>query len=185
MSDNVQQQMSHADSHDLDKLARWKSGLDSAANPDDASFPACAIFLVGPEDRAAHDIFRRYRSEFEELGGGFHHLVIFGQHGVSTTQVAFLDELDAGGESVPLLAIAPGSAGAEDIHCISLPQGERDGELDESQPWGGVLQAVEVAARRRAMLDLDGLPGTRRTKIRGGTLLATIDGVLQALSERA
>ena len=62
-------QSGHADRHDLDKLGRWKAGLDGAA--DSAPFPVGAIFLVGPQDRAAHDVFRRYRSIFEELGGGF------------------------------------------------------------------------------------------------------------------
>ena len=35
-----EQQLSHADRHDLDKLARWKEGLDAAADDGTASFPA-------------------------------------------------------------------------------------------------------------------------------------------------
>lgn len=31
MSEATDQQMSHADRHDLDKLVRWKSGLDTTA----------------------------------------------------------------------------------------------------------------------------------------------------------
>ena len=98
-----EQQLSHADSHDLDKLARWKAGLDAAPDDGAAAFPACAIFLVSSEDRASHDIFRAYRSAFEELGGGFHHLVIFGQHGISTTQVAFLGRGGYGAEERPAI----------------------------------------------------------------------------------
>ena len=52
MSEASDQQMSHADRHDLDKLARWKDGLDIAADVE-ATRPSrlCAIFLVSPDDR--------------------------------------------------------------------------------------------------------------------------------------
>ena len=125
MPDASQSQMSHADRHDLDKLARWKEGLDSAVDSELAVFPVCAIFLVSPEDRASHDIFRRYRSAFEELGGGFHHLVIFGQHGVSTTQVAFLAEVGLEQASVPLLAIAPMGNVAGNVSLRGIAQGRQ------------------------------------------------------------
>ena len=61
-------EMSHADRHDLDKLARWKSDLDGPEGKGAAGLPYCAIFLVGPDHRASHDIFRRYRSAFEDTG---------------------------------------------------------------------------------------------------------------------
>ncbi len=179
-----EQEMSHADRHDLDKLARWKSGLDAAVDDSAADFPACAIFLVGPEDRASHDIFRRYRSAFEELGGGFHHLVIFGQHGVSTTQVAFLAELGMKQENVPLLAIAPMASDADDttaLHSVELPKGERDGELDESQAWGAALQAVRAAATGKAGLSFDSAPRGKACALRRGALSAAVDGVLEEL----
>ena len=73
---------SHADNHDLDKLARWYRGLSSGES---GQFPVYAVFLVTSSDSAAHDIFRRFRSSFEAHGAGFDHLVIFGQHGVSST----------------------------------------------------------------------------------------------------
>ena len=73
------------DSHDFGKLTRWHEGLVSESG---SSFPACALFLASGEDNRAHDIFRVYRSAFEELGAGFHDLVIFGQHGTSTTCAA-------------------------------------------------------------------------------------------------
>ena len=187
MTATNEQQMSHADRHDLDKLARWKAGLDAAADDGAASFPVCAVFLVSPEDRASHDIFRRYRSAFEELGGGFHHLVIFGQHGVSTTQVAFLAEVGMGQASVPLLAIAPiAGNGDEDgsVHCLELPKGEREGELDDSQSWEAALEAVRVAATGDAGMSLDSVAGVRAAVLRSGSLTASVGEVLRKLVER-
>ena len=186
MSDTNEQQMTHADRHDLDKLARWKEGLDAGDGA--AAFPACAIFLVSPEDRASHDIFRRYRSAFEELGGGFHHLVIFGQHGVSTTQVAFLSELGMEQQSVPLLALAQMSDAAEktgSVYCIELPKGERDGDLDNSQSWGAALEQVSAAAASQSSLSLDGVAGVIGGALRRGSLSGTVNGVLQELNAEA
>ena len=170
-------QMSHADRHDLDKLARWKEGLDSAVDSELAVFPVCAIFLVSPEDRASHDIFRRYRSAFEELGGGFHHLVIFGQHGVSTTQVAFLAEVGLEQASVPLLAIAPMGNVAGNVVCVELPKGDRDGELDDSQTWGAALERIRVATTGDSALALDGVEGAKAGLFRRGPLSETVAAV--------
>ena len=172
-----EQQMSHADLHDLDKLARWKEGLDDAADDGASEFPACAIFLVSPEDRASHDIFRRYRSTFEELGGGFHHLVIFGQHGVSTTQVAFLAEVGMEQASVPLLAIAPMGDETGNIVCLELPKGERNGDLHDSQTWGAVLERVRVAAAGDSPLALDSVEGVKAGQFRIGPLPETVAAV--------
>ena len=140
MAEEEQQELSHADRHDLDKLARWKADLVSSGEKGGEGLPYCAIFLVGPEHRASHDIFRRYRSAFEELGGGFHNLVIFGQHGVSTTQAAFLGELGLEQGSVPVLAIARLSSGTDAVRCFELPKGDYDGELDDAQTWGAALR---------------------------------------------
>lgn len=178
------QQMSHADRHDLDKLARWKSGLDSATGEAGAAFPVCVIFLVGPEHRQSHDIFRRYRSVFEELGGGFHHLVIFGQHGVSTTQVAFLEEVGMEQGNIPVLAIAPvadASEGTKAVFCLELPKGERNGELDETQSWGVALEAVRAAASQSKVPTLDGVAGVVTGTLRRGTLAVSVQGVLRDL----
>ena len=183
MAGTLEQQMSHADRHDLDKLARWKEGLDGVAGAERASFPVCAIFLVSPEDRAAHDIFRRYRSVFEELGAGFHHLVIFGQHGISTTQVAFLGEVGSEQTSVPLLAIAPTAEGSGTVSFIELPKGDRDGELDDSQTWGTVLRAVQEAASARSISGLDKIEGVRIGGFRRDTLVLAVDAVLSELGE--
>ena len=62
-----------ADTHDLDKLKRWQKDLETT--PDDA--PAVyAIFLVSEADTAAHNIFRAFRTSFEERQASFAHLVI-------------------------------------------------------------------------------------------------------------
>ena len=172
-----EQQLSHADRHDLDKLARWKEGLDAAADNGASEFPACAIFLVSPEDRASHDIFRHYRSAFEELGGGFHHLVIFGQHGVSTTQVAFLSEVGMEQASVPLLAIAPMGDETGSVVCLELPKGERNGELDDSQSWGTALERVRVAAAGDSPLALDRVEGVKAGLFSRGPLPVTVAAV--------
>ena len=184
MTATNEQQLSHADRHDLDKLARWKAGLDAAAGDGTATFPVCAIFLVSPEDRASHDIFRRYRSAFEELGGGFHHLVIFGQHGVSTTQVAFLAEVEMRQDNVPLLVIAPMPGATErtgSVYCLELPKGDRDAKLDESQIWEAALERVRDSASGKMQLSLDGVSGFRASAFRHGRLSAAVDGVLQEL----
>ena len=177
-----EQPPTHADRHDLDKLTRWKANLDAAdksaaaANP----FPVCAIFLVAPENRAAHNIFRRYRTLFEELGAGFHHLVIFGQHGKSTTLSEFLYQLGASPADVPLLALAPtDAADAGRVVRLPLPQGEQDGDLDESQPWGAALTLIRAAASKPAPLIL---PNVGAGAFRRGTLNDAVDAALRKLN---
>lgn len=181
MSAATEQQMSHADRHDLDKLARWKAGLDGAGDSSEAGFPACAIFLVTGEDRASHDIFRRYRSAFDELGAGFHHLVIFGQHGVSTTQTEFLGRIGLGPDSVPALAVAPMAGVPGGAYCIELPKGDLDGDLDETQAWGAALRAVEATVANATELSLEKVRGIRWSEFAAGSLYATVAAVLREL----
>ena len=179
------QQLSHADRHDLDKLARWKAGLDAADESGDSSFPACAIFLVTGEDRASHDIFRRYRSAFEELGGGFHHLVIFGQHGVSTTQTAFLGQLGLDPQNVPVVAIASMAGGPGTVYTIELPKGDRDGDLDQSPAWGAAIRAVQAASSDKRELSLGDVDGLEARRLRSGSLAGTVNEVLLELGENS
>lgn len=114
---------SHADNHDLDKLKRWQKDLEAA--PEDA--PAVfAVFLVSGEDRTAHDVFRAFRSSFEEQGLGFAHLVIFGQHGVSITVRALQHELGLAEEGLPTLLLFGGDTEGGDyvtIDQVSLQRG--------------------------------------------------------------
>ena len=172
-------QSGHADRHDLDKLGRWKLGLDAAA--DSAPFPVCAIFLVGPQDRVAHDIFRRYRSAFEELGGGFHHLVIFGQHGISATLLEFLYQLGASLDDVPLLALARADDPGRVVR-LPLPKGDEGGELDDSQTWGIALASIRAAASGLGPLSLpDDLDSVGGGGFRGGSLVGAVDAALRKL----
>ena len=111
---------SHADSHDLDKLTRWHRGLFvETSGETSGQFPAYAVFLVGPGDRFAHDAFREFRSSFEQRGASFEHLVIFGQHGVSTTVKGLMAELGLSMDALPLLALFSGPE-AKRIHTMTL-----------------------------------------------------------------
>ena len=114
-------------------------------------------------------------------GGGFHHLVIFGQHGVSTTQVTFLGELSREQDSVPLLAIAAMSKVAGAVHSIELPKGDRDGELDDSQTWGAALERIRVAVSGESSPLLHDLDGVKTGSFRKGTLADTVAGVFSEL----
>ena len=168
---------SHADRHDLDKLAQWRDGLASAAK---SGFPVFAVFLVTLDDRASHDIFRRYRSAFEDLGAGFSSLVIFGQHGVSSTMKAMLAELGLTMEQVPVLALITGATSNE-AWALPLQRGNPDGELDESALWGQALARIGRAAPGKMPLDLDGVAGIGWRSLRGGDLSSSIQKVLSSL----
>ena len=131
---------SHADIHDLDKLNRWQKDLAVAA-PD--APPVFAIFLVSESDKTAHDIFRAFRSSFEERNAGFAHLVIFGQHGVSTTVHGLQEELGLPPDGLPQLVIFGGEDGT-DPDVVSLPGGEAEGaKSDTDAPWQVALRRAE------------------------------------------
>ncbi len=110
---------SHADGHDRDKLERWRLGLEQ---DETGAFPVCAIFLVSENDQRAHDSFREFRDSFESRKAGFHHVVIFGQHGVSTTVRALLADLSLPPEHLPCLVLAAG-AEAKEAMVFKLPAG--------------------------------------------------------------
>ena len=88
----------HSDTHDLEKMERWQQGLKGEL---ETRFPVYAIFLASGEDQLSHDIFRKFRKSFEEKDAGFHHLIIFGQHGISTVITGFLEHLDLPLGSLP------------------------------------------------------------------------------------
>ena len=126
------------DSHDMDKLNRWHEGLATAsASASKGKFHVCALFLVSGEDNRAHDIFRIYRTAFEELGAGFHDLVIFGQHGMSTTCAALIPGLGLSGVRTPSLVLISGDGPV--FHATGLPAGklaEGQAEVDgDDVPW--------------------------------------------------
>ena len=160
-----------ADSHDLDKLDRWRQGLEALEGADKSTFPVCAIFLVSGEDRQSHDIFRKYRDSFEDRKAGFHHLVIFGQHGISSTVTGFLAQINLAKESLPCLALATGP-GAQEVHLYTLPPGGHPGlapalerEHNLGEPWQLVLDQVEAAVD-------SGWPGACFPAAEGGRTLS-------------
>ena len=166
----------HADSHDFDKLERWVLEMASAES---STFPAYAVFLVGPEDRYAHNVFREFRSRFGQLGAGFQHLVIFGQHGVSTTVRGLMASLSLPEDSLPLLALFTGRP-ATAVHTLPLAKGGSGEEtLDSSESWGEVLSSLAGAAEEGAKaLDAEPISGLDSRPLRDGTLEAMAGGLL-------
>ena len=165
------------DSHDLDKLARWHEGLTAE---DGNRFPVCAVFLVSGGDRRAHDIFRLYRTAFEEMEAGFHDLVIFGQHGVSSTSEALVPGLGLTGLRIPSLVLISRS-GPPVCHTAVLPAGvladEEVEEMGDSVPWKRALETIRRAVGKGAGLSLDGLEGLEMRDFPGGTLAEAVERV--------
>ena len=179
---------SHADNHDRDKLSRWSEGLGSG-NP--GQFPAYVVFLVTPEDRYAHNVFRKFRSSFENLKAQFDHLVIFGQHGVSSTVLSLLDQLGRSPESLPMLALFSGPL-ADRFHSLPLTAGSTyeqsealSGELlaGSEELWPGLLARLEdAAAGKPSSLDVESVPGITSSSLTKGPMEKLVRAVLQQVS---
>ncbi len=172
---------SHADSHDLNKLARWYEGLCVG---DSGRFPVHAIFLVSAEDRAAHDVFRKFRSSFEAHAAQFHHLVIFGQHGVSATVKGLLPEFGLHIGSLPVLVLLSKKPSATTVCVLPLPGGRgRESQSLEGRRWMDVLAGVEKAAERgEEAPDVASLPGLTIYQLGNRSLVDLVGGVLKGLS---
>ena len=82
---------------------------------------------------------------------------------------------------VPMVAVAPMADGAQSAWSVELPKGERSGELDETQAWSAVLEAVRAASTSNGELSLDGVSGVNAKAFRRGGLSAGVDGVLAEL----
>ena len=159
----------HYDAHDHDKLLRWRDEL-RAAPPSAGGFPAMALFLVRPNDTAAHEIFRRYRTEFEQREASFAQLVIFGMHGVSSVVRALLRSAGRSENDLPAMLIAEsGDSNAPATVAITLPAGDSlavgndpngDGACDYLAPWQDALDRVRIT-RHGSPLRLDGVQGRR------------------------
>ena len=162
------------DSHDLDKLTKWHIGLESASDP---GFPVCGLFLASGDDNRAHDIFRIYRTAFEELGAGFHDLVIFGQHGMSSTCAALMPGLGLSSLQTPSLVLIIGGESLV-LHTTSLPAGKLlvgQSEEDSSEtPWRSALEMIRQAVEKSWYLSLDDVEGLERIKLSGGTLSGAV-----------
>ena len=165
------------DSHDLDKLTRWHIGLESASG---VGFPVCGLFLASGDDNRAHDIFRIYRTAFEELGAGFHDLVIFGQHGMSSTCAALMPGLGLSSLQTPSLVLISGGEGLV-LHTTSLPTGKLlvgQSEEDSSEtPWRSALEMIRQAVEKSGYLSLDDVEGLKRIELSGGTLGGAVERV--------
>ena len=164
-----------ADNHDLDKLTRWQGELASAASN---SFPLHAVFLVSEEDRTAHDIFRAYRSGVQDLGAAFHHLVIFGQHGLSSTVKQMVPRMGLGTSPLPLLLLFHDATDAE-VYTLPLPSGASE----DDRRWEGVLALVKSSAETgRSPAGLGLLPGVKAHNLAAGDVADIIAGLLDSLS---
>ena len=138
-----------ADTHDLDKLKRWQKDLVE----DTPHAPAVyALFLVSGEDTVAHDVFRKFRTSFEAREAGFAHLVIFGQHGISSTARAFQQELGLAENPLPTLVIFGGDTDDGEYitaDVISLPRGKRENvELRDAYWWAEMYWSDEILAAK-------------------------------------
>lgn len=157
----------HYDEHDRDKLLRWRDELRFTAI-DGNGFPALALFLVKPQATGAHQIFRRYRAEFEQRDAPFAHLVIFGMHGVSTTVCGLLEQASLSESDLPVMILAPSADPSAGI-AISLPTGESldgaddpngGGACDYLPPWQDALDRITITRDGRT-LRLMGIPGRK------------------------
>jgi hypothetical protein len=173
---------SHADQHDLDKLGRWHREL---AKGPSGSFPVYAIFLVTANDRVAHDIFRKFRSSFEARNAAFENLVIFGQHGVSTTAQRMLVEFGLSQGSLPILALIA-LADPSIVYTLALPSGA-DGAVPNEGPvgeeWQKALNAVEAATvEANRPLGLDAFHGVAQRRLDHGPLDVLVGGLIRELT---
>ena len=157
----------HYDAHDHDKLLRWRDDL-RATSSDGEGFPALALFLVKPQAAGAHEIFRRYRAEFEQRDATFAHLVIFGMHGISATVRGLLEQAGLCETDLPVMMLAP-AADPSSVIAVSLPAGESleggddpngDGACDYLAPWQDALDRVRITKDGR-ILRLMGVQGRR------------------------
>ncbi len=167
---------SHANNHDWDKLSRW---YDDMMSEEPGGFPVFAVFLVSGEDRDAHDVFREFRTSFEERGSGFQNLVIFGQLGVSETFGDLVPRLGMKPDAIPSLALF-GHQSAESVQVLPLTQGDPDPARDtESQPWRKVLNQVEEAIDGQGQrLDLASLQGTVKCETVSGPVVELVKKLL-------
>jgi len=165
------------DSHDMGKLIRWHEGLAAESGQ---GFPVCALFLTSGEDTRAHDIFRVFRSAFEALNAGFHDLVIFGQHGMSTTCAALIPGLGLSGLDTPSLVLINDDADLV-FYSIRLPAGSlAEGQTEEDGagvPWRVALTEIERSAKDRVIASLELVEGLESMEISGESLAEAVGRV--------
>ena len=173
----------HADTHDLEKMERWHQGLKGEI---EIRFPVCAIFLASGDDQLSHDIFRKFRKSFEKRDAGFHHLIIFGQHGISTAVIGFLEYLDLPLGSLPYLSIAS-DVRAREITLFKLPPGGHPGpapaltrDKNLEKPWQMILDRVESAVDTGSTsVDLAGISGESTVSLNEKSLTGLVESLLK------
>ena len=173
----------HYDQHDHEKLLRWRDDL-AAASIDPEGFPAMALFLVKPQATGSHEIFRRYRTEFEKRDASFVHLVVFGMHGVSATVRGLLDQAGLSEEVLPVVIMAP-SADPCAVTAVPLPSGESiegaddpngGGTCDYLAAWQDVLDRISITRPGRPLR----LMGVQGQKLDGVDLRELAGAALEA-----
>lgn len=175
----------HYDEHDHDKLLRWRDDLQGVSIVD-GDFPAMALFLVKPQATGSHEIFRRFRTEFEQRDASFAHLVIFGMHGVSSTVRGLLAQTGLSEADLPVMMLAPAAEPAAVI-AVQLPAGESleggddpngDGTCDYLAPWQDVLDRIRITRRGRPLR----LMGVQGRKLEGPDLRDLPAAALQTVA---
>ena len=177
----------HYDDHDHDKLLRWREDLKENAIVD-GDFPAMALFLVKPRASGSHEIFRRFRTEFEQRDASFAHLVIFGMHGVSSTVRSLLDQTGLTESDLPVMMLAPAAEPAA-VVAVQLPSGESleggddpngDGTCDYLAPWQDVLDRIRITKAGRPLR----LMGVQGRKLNGPDLRDLPQAALERMAVR-
>ena len=168
---------SRADAHDADKLRRWRTDLSDSPSQ---TFPVYAMFLVSERDKAAHDVFRSFRSCFEERGAGFGNLVIFGQHGVSGTVHVMLEQLGLTAAALPLLALWQGPEFPRVCH-LPLPTGEAGQDSRNLPDPSDLLARIEqLASGVEDRLQTSGIPGATTASVAASDMLPWVSGLADA-----
>ena len=167
---------SHSDKHDLDKLTRWYGSMSTAIC---RSFPVHIIFLVFADDKAAHEIFRKFRSSFDKHSTRFDQLVIFGQHGVSSTVNELLSKFGLNTESLPMLIMFERPS-ANIIYQLPITSGT---ETNDDGRWMDLLTKVEqVADKGGSIIEVASLMGIVGHRIDNKSIYNLVFEVLKRLA---
>jgi hypothetical protein len=106
------------------------------------------------------------------LDASFHDLVIFGQHGMSSTCAALIPGLGLSGLQTPSLVLISGDTSV--FHSTGLPSGplaEGQAEVDgDDVAWRVALEAIKQAVGKKSEISLDGIDGFERLDSTGEAL---------------
>ena len=167
---------SRADTHDLDKLNRWYASLSASHT---GEFPVHALFLVTEADKYSHHIFRKFRSSFETLGSQYHHLMIFGQHGPSTTVTEFLTELALSEDCLSVLVLFRETS-SDTVYVLPLTgESGEDADHGSQEVLNAVETSVKLGAQRQGIASLNVLTSYQ---LSSGSILDIVGRVLSRLS---